>query len=340
MTTLLQKLQRIGVGAAEVHNVHVHLPELNAQNRTFYTAESHAMLPKHVLTETLPMLDPQAFLKENAHLFGMNVLLPVGPHNLLGKKCPIFASNRYVLGLAAKYPETFIPFGTLNLSLPSAPRMLEKLKGQGIQGIKYHALEGYDLCTPEGSEINPRLVQSFAKMVDLDLPLVIHLGDTPFPQVNLHNADPKTLIPIANRFPDLRMLITHFGTPLHHAAFWVAGRYENIFMDTAEFPLYWTPDADNPYGPLLSPLHIKRVGAQKMIFGTDFPMPTFFKNETGTIEIRSHHPRDYLSALVDLPSHYLTPAEKRAILTENIWKFIGSPQDAVIAKNRRIVVDP
>lgn len=82
------------------------------------------------------------------------------------------------------------------------------------------------------------------------------------------------LIPIFNKFPKLRIMLTHFGTPLHMEAFWVASRYENAFMDTAEYLIYWKPHPDNPYGPLLSPLHTKRIGYQKFIFGTDFPMPT------------------------------------------------------------------
>ena len=174
-------------------------------------------------------------------------------------------------------------------------------------------------------------------MEELRMPLVVHTGDTPFQHVNLEHADPKMLIPIANDFPKLNILITHFATPLHFDAFWIASRYDNIFMDTAEYPLYWTNHPLNPYGPLLSPLHTKRIGIHKFIFGTDFPMPTLVQNKN-KIQSVSHHIGYYLNSLLDLPDEYLTPAEKKQILTQNVWSFLGKSRKEIIESNKKIEI--
>jgi predicted TIM-barrel fold metal-dependent hydrolase len=308
--------EKFGINSSEVVNCHVHLPELNEGNIGFYNSEGHAMMPKAVLSATLPLLKPSTFIEKYRSILGRSIVLPVGAHNFDGKASPLYASNSYVLDLSHKFPESVIPFGSfpLNLSCSDIENALYDAKKDGIMGVKYHAVEGYALKD---------CYDALGFLEELSLPLVVHLGDTPFEQVDLSNADPKMLIPIANKFPKLRMLITHFATPLHFDAFWVASRYKNIYMDTAEYPVYWTAHADNPYGPLLSPLHTKRVGVDKIIFGTDFPMPTFEKTPSGYIT-RVHNLEHYLLSFLELPKSYFTDNEKKQVLCDNYKKFLGN----------------
>src|SRR6056297_809636 len=253
---LSKKYKELCMDAGDVVNIHAHLPVPTPEMKSAYAQADHSLLPEGILNQLLAIIDPATFVERNRGIIGSCAIYAVGEHNLLGKACPIYSPNDHVLQLSRNYPDFFIPFCSTDMSAQSAEKKIEELKQRGAVGMKYHALEGYPLknCS-----------KALAKMEELNMPLVIHLGDTPFLGVNLSNADPKTLIPVANQFPNLRMLITHFATPLHMEAFWVATRYENIYMDTAEYPVYWTPSKDNSYGPLLSPLHTKRVGIHKFV---------------------------------------------------------------------------
>jgi predicted TIM-barrel fold metal-dependent hydrolase len=312
----------------EIVNSHVHLPELNSHLLDSLSNSNHSLLPKDIAMNTIPLIDPDNYIKTIKYV-GKSILLPIGIHNLLGDYCPIYASNKFILKLAEKYPNSIIPFGSLNLADKNASDTIKKLESKGIVGIKYHALEGYSLLDCSNA---------LQTLEELNLPIVVHLGDTPFPKVNLDHARPSMIIPILNKFPKLRVMITHFGTPLHFEAFWIASRYENAFMDTAEYPLYWTPHPDNPYGPLLSPLHTKRVGMHKFVFGTDFPMPTL-KQIDGKFKIIVHDVQEYLGAFLNLPDNYFTPEEKKSVLCENVWKFIGKSKHEVEDSNRNILVE-
>jgi predicted TIM-barrel fold metal-dependent hydrolase len=309
----------------QIVNIHVHLPLLSGDLLQTYKEGDHSLLPADILEEIIPQLEPETYFKQ---FKGISALYAIEKHNIFGKSCPIYSPNDYVLDICHKYPERVMPFGSLDLRSENIAEEISNIIHQGFIGIKYHALEGYSL---------EKCHEALSLLEKHELPLVIHLGDTPFPNVNLSNADPKNLIYIANKFPSLRMLITHFGTPLHHSAFWVASRYENVFMDTAEYPVYWVNGEDNPYGPLLSPLHTKRVGINKIIFGTDFPMPTLVQDsKTKQISLVNHDIHHYINSIKNLPDHYMNPQEKSEVLSENVWNFLGKQKQEIISCNKKI----
>ena len=323
---LIKKLTELSISPKEISNVHVHIPELFDVKRLLDEETKHVLLPRHVFENILPLLKPDAFHETYKTIMGSCVILGVEKHALLGKYSPLYTSNEYVLSLASKYPSFFIPFGSTNLSAKDAPKQLVRLKQRGIVGIKYHAIEGYALSQCEAAP---------SSLEELSMPLVVHLGDTPFPYINLNHARPSQLIPVATTHPNLRILITHFGTPLHHEAFWIAPCYEDVFMDTAEYPVYWTANPDNPYGPLLSPKNTRRIGIHKIIFGTDFPMPTLEWNKN-RLKPQVHRIENYLKAFCELPDSYLTHDEKKVILCENIWRFLGKSKTELSENNRKI----
>ncbi len=328
---LQRALEAMRIPLQQIVNCHIHLPEINdlmLENAS--QSESHVMIPEKIIKDTIPLADPRSFYKKNSEFSGSAVILPVESHNIHGKGSFLYCSNEQVLKLAKRYPEFYIPFMSVNLTDKSAPNRIQELHTQGMQGLKHHAIEGYSL-------INPLCEPSLKLLEQLEIPIVIHLGDTPFPGVNLEFADPKILITLSNKHPNLNILATHFATPLHNDLFWVASRYPNIFLDTAEFPCYWCSYPENPYGGLLNPLNTRRIGTHKIIFGTDFPMPTFRRTTTGKIEIVVHDPAEYLYEFLNLSDAYITIEEKKKILCENFWNFLRKTRSEVVSSNKKIV---
>jgi len=321
---LIKKLQSKDINPADIIDIHVHLPLLNEQNTEQVVENPHALIPADIVKETFGIVEPEIFIENYNSIIGGIGLLPVEGHNLYGESSPMFSPNSRVLDLAKKFPDFIIPFASVNMKEKDSPDRIRELFDRGIAGIKYHALEGYSLSDCD---------HALEAIAGLNLPLIVHLGDTPFPHVDLNDAHPGILIPIANKFPNLRMLITHFATPLHNEAFWIASRYENIYMDVAEYPVYWSPHPLNPYGPLLSPLNTKRVGVHKFVFGTDFPMPTL-KLDNGTVKAYVHDIAYYLESFLDLPDNFFSDKEKNLILTKNVWDFLGRTREEICNRNR------
>ncbi|MHA1649824.1 MAG: amidohydrolase family protein [Candidatus Helarchaeota archaeon] len=325
-----QKLTDLGINPKNVVNAHVHLPEINASMIENAQGQmDHAMLPKEILIESIQLLTPRHFYTRNRHYSGAAIILPLEAHNVQGTSSMLYCSNRRVLRLAKRYPEFYIPFASIDMTAKETHEKIPLLRDSGFVGIKYHALEGYSLC-------DPRCVESLKQLEALNMPLVVHLGDTPFEGVNLEYADPQILLYLVKEFPTLRIMATHFATPLHHTLFWIASRYETIFLDTAEFPIYWRASSENPYGGLLHPLNTRRIGLHKFIFGTDFPMPTFQYSTHGTLKIGIHDPGEYLYEFLTLPETYFTTEEKYQILCENVWTFLGKQRTEIISSNRKI----
>jgi len=322
------KLKEIGFNHAEIINSHIHLPELNPEMVTrARESASHSMIPKDIAFKTIELLDPASFHRRNSRFTGGAILLPIESHNIHGRASSIYCSNDRVLRLAKQYPDFFIPFASIDMISNDAPTQIHELHKRGIFGVKYHALEGYSL-------LDERCIPALTTLERVGLPLTIHLGDTPFEGVNLTYADPILLITLAERHPKLRIMATHFATPLHFKLFWIASRYENIYLDIAEFPIYWRSYEENPYGGLLNPLNTHRIGLHRFVYGTDFPMPTLHRIKSGHIEVGLHDTAEYLYEFLSLPDTYLSKEEKQQILCENVWQFLGTTKANVRTHNK------
>ncbi len=194
----------------------------------------------------------------------------------------VYASNEFVAGICKKHPEKFIGFASVSPKDKDAPRVLENaVKDLGLKGLKLH---------PPLQDIYPNdemLWPVYEKALELNIPVVFHVGSTPFgPLVKLSQADPLLIDEVAVAFPGLRIILTHLGTLWHNESFMVAEKNPNVYLDTAAYPY----EIRN----LLTRELITRVGEDKFIFGTDFPMP---------YEGKSHNMKDYVDCLnsLDLP---------------------------------------
>ncbi|MBN2610775.1 MAG: amidohydrolase [Bacteroidales bacterium] len=173
----------------------------------------------------------------------------------------LFASNEFVAELCQKYHGRFTGFASVDIKAPDAAGMLEHaVKNLGLKGLKLHPpLQNF---FPNDRKLWPL----YQKAHDLNIPVVFHVGTTPFGSlVKLSQANPILIDDVANDFPGLKIILTHLGTLWHNESFMVVEKHPNLYIDTAAYP-YEISD-------LLTLNLVKRVGEDKFIFGTDFPMP-------------------------------------------------------------------
>lgn len=276
-------------------NAHVHLidvPTVMARAGDAFVDYLKAIPAFADLDAVLPMLSEDEVLRQMDEA-GIERSI------LFALYCPLlYASNEFVRDACARHPDRFLGYASVDPHDEQAPAVLERaVREYGLRGLKLH---------PPLQDFYPndrKLWPLYAKADELGIPVVFHVGTTPFGHlVKLNQADPLLLDDVACAFPGLAIVLTHLGTLWHHASFMVVEKHPQVYIDTASYPYEMVE--------LLNEHLVQRIGAHKLLFGTDFPMP---------YEGRVHRMADFTDTLARLP---LTDATKAAIGDGNIRRLL------------------
>jgi hypothetical protein len=282
-----------------ITNAHVHLIEIEAMVRKF----GAAALPGNVavfedIEASLPLLSPDVLLAQMDEA-------GVDRSILFAVDAPIvYASNEYVHELCSRHPDRFIGFASVNPNDRGAAKSLDRaVRKLGLCGLKLHPpLQNF---APDDRIAWPL----YEKAVELNIPVVFHVGTTPFGCLcRLAQANPILVDEVAVRFPTLRIMLTHLGTMWDNEAFMVVEKNPNVFIDTAAY----LPEIR----ALLTPELVNRVGAGKFIFGTDYPMPY-----AGSV----HRLKDFVTCL---KRQGLPAAALRGIFQDNVQTLLDGRKEA------------
>jgi uncharacterized protein len=167
--------------------------------------------------------------------------------------------NDHTLGLAAEVPAV-IPTFTVYPE-PGVAEETARCLAAGGRCVKVHLqVGGFDA-------VDPRLDEAWQQLADAGTPVVLHAGAVADGSGNDQWCGPEPVRRLLARFPRLRLVIAHLGTPDEDAFVELAEARPGMWLDTA---MVFT---DPPYlGP--SPLHlVGRLGAigDRVVFGSDFP---------------------------------------------------------------------
>lgn len=282
----------------KIINAHSHLIELDAMYRKY----GNLTIPKGIsvladLDATLRLLNPDVFVEQMDDA-------GVDQSILYAVDAPIvYSSNEYVSRMCERYPGRFIGFASANPHAPDAPATVaHAVKELNLKGLKLHPpLQNF---FPNSESVFP----IYETAVELNIPIVFHVGTTPFgPLCRLDRANPILLDDVATRFPTLRIMLTHLGTLWTDEALMVVEKNPNVFIDTAAY-IYEIPD-------VLTLDTINRVGPDRFIFGTDYPMPS-----AG----RPHSIREFVDVIKAIG---LAANLERAIFFENCERLLNGPKD-------------
>lgn len=159
----------------------------------------------------------------------------------------------------------------------------------GLTGIKLH---------PDIQRVNiddERLLPMYEIASERSLPVCFHMGDD---RPEYRYSEPEKLVRVLDMFPHLTVLASHLGgwRAWDEAAAILAGR-ENVVYDASSTLWAMTPDH------ALELIH--RLGAENIMFGTDYPVI---------------NAAEYLTLFDRLD---LTDDERRMILWNNAARFFG-----------------
>ena len=207
------------------------------------------------------------------------------------------AHNQYLLESASRYPNRLIVFISLLLNDPEWSRAeLDRGVKAGAKGAGEIAFYRHEMTPNDIVSMRPLLDQ----MAKERIPLLLHSNE----RIG-HDYPGKGVTPVERfydlilSFPGLPIILAHWGggLPFYELMPEVAKRMANVYYDTAASPFL--------YSKKIYSIAARIVGAQKILFGSDFPLIP---------------PRRYFDELEgsDLPEE-----DRRKILGLNISRLLG-----------------
>jgi uncharacterized protein len=169
-------------------------------------------------------------------------------------------SNDRIAEFLHAYPKRFVGVATVNLEKPvEAVRELDRAVRQ--LGFKALRVIPWLWNRPPNDKLYYPL---YVKCIELDIPFCTQVGHTG----PLMPSEPGRPIPyideVALTFPELRILGGHIGYPWTDEMIALAWKHEHVYIDTSAYlPKYYPPQL----------IHFMNTyGADKVLFGTNFPM--------------------------------------------------------------------
>ena len=169
---------------------------------------------------------------------------------------------------------------------------LASLRENGIRGVKLHPL------FQQLSLADPRVIELVAALAEDGIVMITHAGAGADGDANERGA-PRHLRALLDRLPGLRLIACHFGGyhRLDEAAEYVVG--SAAYLETSWPPTLAELDAERVRSM------IRRHGADRVVFGTDWPMT------------------DQAAELAAIRALGLTAEEERVILGGNLAALLG-----------------
>ena len=173
-------------------------------------------------------------------------------------------TNDYIMESVSRYPQRLVGFCAVQPQSPEAAiAEIERCAKAGIRGVGEMRpdMQLFDLADEVVME---PLVEALRKN---KLILLTHASEPvghDYPGKG--SITPDILYPFIASFPDLKLVCAHWGGGLPFYALMpeVGKAMSNVFFDTAASPLLYTPQVYNQV--------IQLVGADKILFGSDYPL--------------------------------------------------------------------
>src|SRR5438067_7318349 len=174
-----------------------------------------------------------------------------------------FVPNDFIAEQVAASNGRAIGFASVNPTTPEAPAEFERaIRDLGLKGLK---------LSPAYQAFDPRIEQAWRlyEFADkLRVPIMFHSGGAYAQDSTLENASPALLDPVARAFPDIRIIVAHFGQPWMGETVMLMRKHPHVYADlSARFHRPW-----QLYNGLVLAMEYKVES--KLLFGSDFPAST------------------------------------------------------------------
>ena len=171
--------------------------------------------------------------------------------------------NDFIADYVAQYPGRAVGFASVDPNDPASAEEFERsVTDLGMQGLKLSPVyQGFDPWSPRAWELY-HLANKY------DAPVMFHMGGAYDPHGTLEWGHVLRLDKVGRAFPDLRIIVAHFGQPNMQETAMLMRKNKNVFTDlSARFRRKW-----QLYNGLLVAMEYKVT--DRILFGSDFPVMT------------------------------------------------------------------
>ncbi|MBB6122967.1 amidohydrolase family protein [Sphingobium subterraneum] len=172
--------------------------------------------------------------------------------------------NEYIGKYAAQNPDLYLGFAGIDPNSDRKGALAEVdrcVKDYGIVGLKFHP--AYQNFFPNDRE---RAYPLYEKCVEYGIPVLFHTGATRMTRCTIKTCRPEFLDDVATDFPDLRIIMSHYGWPWTQEALAVIWRHQHVYMDLSG----WMPTYIFAHEPGVFQ-YMNSVFPEKFVFGSDYP---------------------------------------------------------------------
>ncbi len=226
--------------------------------------------------------------------------------------------NRWHLEWQRAHPDRFVALATVQPRAGAAALdALRQALDAGLAGVGelHPAVQGFSLD-------DPAWLQLAALCDERGLPVCFHATE-PAGRTYAGRAETPLMdyVRLAQRFPGLKIVLAHWGggLPFYELNRWCRATLRNVYYDTAASPLL--------YDARIWRMALDLVGADKLLFGTDYPLLVRPKS----VPIPSFQP-----TLDDCATAALSEAERTTILRRSALKVYAPGRLAEPSTSARV----
>ena len=241
----------------EIVDAHIHLSERKDDRLNVYARHNGL---RYTLSELLRLME------ENGVVHGLLL------SSIVGKGTPL--PNTSVLEFCAKSRGRLLPVLTVE---PTALQVRNSLKlARSHRGLVkgFKVMLGYERVFAGNPIFDPLYDYAEAN----NLPVMFHTGDTADAKGSLKHAHPLTLDSLANKRNELTIVVCHFGNPWIEDVAELIYKHGNVYADISGMIVGGSKYVE-PYSNSLAERLSRAIyyagGADKVIFGTDYPITTY-----------------------------------------------------------------
>jgi uncharacterized protein len=169
--------------------------------------------------------------------------------------------NDEIAAFAARSKERLVPFAGVdpNAGKEALSELRRAVKKLGMRGLKVHS-------SANSVYLNDRklMFPIYEYCQEAGIPILFHTGTTGLGDCEVRYSKPELLDEVCQSFPDLKVVMAHFGWPWPDVTIAVALRNPNVFIDVSGWKPKYIPQSIMPY--------LNGILQDRFLFGTDYPM--------------------------------------------------------------------
>jgi uncharacterized protein len=169
--------------------------------------------------------------------------------------------NDEVAAIAKKSKERLVPFAGVdpNAGKEALRELKRAVKDLDMRGLKVHS-------SANSVYLNDRklMFPIYEYCEEAGIPILFHTGTTGLGDTEIKFSKPELVDEVCQSFPDLKVVMAHFGWPWPEVTIAIALRSPNVFIDVSGWKPRYLPQSIMPY--------LNGILQDRFMFGTDYPM--------------------------------------------------------------------